>query len=98
MNSYNQTSVKVSDKIDISKIRPWRPNHLVCTRSSDDCKLVIEQLQKEINNMEKGNKQFKVSPNDMHITHLAIGESPKMIHMFRYDRFVKRQHMCQVER
>ena len=67
MNSYNQTSVKVSDKIDISKIRPWRPNHLVCTHSSDDCNLVIEQLQKEIINIEKGNKHFKVSPNDINI-------------------------------
>ena len=96
MNSYNETSVKVSDKIDISKIRPWWPNHLVCTRISDDCNLVIEQLQKEIINMEKGKEQFKVSPNDMHITSLAIGESPEMIHMFR-DCELKVQQTCKNE-
>ena len=88
--------MKVSDNIEISKVRPWRPNYLVCTRSPDDCNLVIEQLQKEIITMEKGNKQFKVSPNDMQITHLAIGGSPEMIHMFR-DCELKVQQTCKNE-
>jgi hypothetical protein len=92
MNSYNQTSVKASD-VDISRERPWRPNHLVCTKSPDDCNLVLEQLQKKIINTEKGNEQFKVSPHDIHITHLVIGESLEILHMFR-DCELKILHVC----
>jgi hypothetical protein len=83
MNSYNQTSAKISDDIDISKVRPWRPNHMVCTRITNDCNLVLEQLQRKIIAIEKGNEQFKVNPANMHITHLAIGESPVILQMFK---------------
>ena len=96
MNSYNQTSAKISDDIDISKVCPWRPNHMVCTRITNDCNVVLEQLQRKIIAIEKGNEQFKVNPANMHITHLAIGESPEILHMFR-DCELKIQQVCKNE-